>query len=205
MISIVIIEDLKDYRETLQLLIRTTNELDCIGVYERAEDAISCIAALQPNVAIVDINLPGMSGVELVSRIHEVSPETLCMMCTAYDEDEKIFNALNAGAHSYMLKSTPPSKIIDAIFELVNGGSPMSAEVARKVVTAFKRTANAFSTLLTPREKEVLELLSKGLLYKEIALHLNVSTETIRKHCFNIYQKLHVSNRTEAINKYKDL
>jgi DNA-binding NarL/FixJ family response regulator len=205
MISIVIIEDLKDYRETLQLLIRTTNELDCIGAYERAEDAISCIAALQPNVAIVDINLPGMSGVELVSRIHEVSPETLCMMCTAYDEDEKIFNALNAGAHSYMLKSTPPSKIIDAIFELVNGGSPMSAEVARKVVTAFKRTANAFSTLLTPREKEVLELLSKGLLYKEIALHLNVSTETIRKHCFNIYQKLHVSNRTEAINKYKDL
>ena len=126
------------------------------------------------------------------------------MMCTAYDEDEKIFGALSAGAHGYILKSTPPTKIVDAIFELSNGGAPMSSEVARKVVAAFRRPGTEKSKL-TPRENEILALLAKGLLYKEIAAQLQISLDTVKRHCFNIYEKLHVKNRTEAINKYRPI
>ncbi|HEY6978071.1 MAG TPA: response regulator transcription factor [Chitinophagaceae bacterium] len=203
MITISIIEDLKDYREALQTLIKITPDLECVGVHEKAEEALEYITALQPDVALIDINLPGMSGIDLVKKISSTSPYTLCMMCTAYDDDEKVFKALSAGAHGYLLKSTPPSKIIDAIFELKKGGSPMSAEVARKIVTAFRKKTNIEAAQLSTREREVLELLAKGLLYKEIAAQLNLSIETVRKHCFNIYEKLHVNNRTEAINKYK--
>ncbi|MGN6616390.1 MAG: response regulator transcription factor [Ilyomonas sp.] len=203
MVTVCIIEDWKDYRETLQLLIKTTPGLECVGTYENAEKAVDEITLLQPNVALIDINLPRMDGIELVKRINTISPSTLSIMCTAYNEDEKIFRALSAGAHGYMLKSSSPAKIIDAIFELVNGGSPMSAEVARKVVTAFKKPAVDNEVHLSPREEEVLDLLSKGLLYKEIAAQLSISIDTVKRHCFNIYEKLHVSNRTEAINKYR--
>jgi NarL family two-component system response regulator LiaR len=202
MLRVSITEDLKDYREALESLIRNTPGLQCEGVHERAEDALEHIPVLQPDVALVDINLPGMDGIELVRKISERSPNTLCMMCTAYDEDEKIFRALSAGAHGYILKSTPPSKIIDAIFELSNGGAPMSSEVARKVVTAFRKPGNENSKL-TPREHEILGLLAKGLLYKEIGTQLGISLDTVKRHCFNIYEKLHVNNRTEAINKFR--
>jgi len=177
---------------------------ECVAAYSNAEEAFNSIASIRPQVALVDIQLPGKNGIELVKFIRSHSPDTLCMMCTAYDEDEKVFEALQAGAHGYILKSTPPARIIDAIGELINGGSPMSTDVARKVVMSFKKTSPVTNkeTVLSDREIQVLEHLAKGLLYKEIAVGLAISAETVRRHCFNIYQKLHVNNRTEAINKF---
>jgi len=148
----------------------------------------------------VDINLPGMSGIEFVDYLSKHSPKIFLLICTVYGDDEKVFQALKAGAHGYILKTTVPEKIIEAIFEVVDGGAPMSSQVARKVVQTFRKKEVVLP--LTHRECQVLELLAKGLLYKEIAVQLKVSHETIRKHCFNIYEKLHVHNRTEALNKY---
>jgi NarL family two-component system response regulator LiaR len=202
MISIIIIEDFPDYREALMQLITNTKDLHLLKAYDNAEDAQKEIPPLEPNVALVDIHLPGMNGIDLVNYIRKYSPKTLCMICTVYDENETVFHALQAGAHGYILKTTAPERITEAIFELANGGSPMSSGIARKVVTAFNKQPNALDKQFTTREKEVLELLSKGLLYKEISAKLNISTETVRRHCFNIYEKLHVHNRTEALNKY---
>ena len=201
MITVIIIEDLANYRNALQVLLNGSEGFKCTGAFENAETVLIALPALLPHIALVDINLPGMNGIELVKEIRHASPDTLCMMCTAYDEDEKIFSALQAGAHGYILKSTPPSKILDAITDLKNGGAPMSSEVARKVVMAFAQRANPELEQLTQREKEVLQLLEEGLLYKEIASRLAISIETVKRHCFNIYQKLHVGNRSEAIYK----
>jgi DNA-binding NarL/FixJ family response regulator len=203
MIRVVIIEDIDDYRGALKILLNGMPGFTCCGDYASAEQAIPEFFKDSPDVALVDINLPGMDGIGLVRFIRRECPKTLCMMCTAYDEDEKVFTALEAGAHSYILKSTAPSKILEGILELYNGGSPMSSQVARKVVAHFARkeiTAKTFA--LTAREREILEFLAKGLLYKEIAFQLGISQETVRRHCFNIYDKLHVHNRTEALNKY---
>ena len=203
MISIAVVEDIEEYRNGLKELINNTKEYECISTYQSAEEAIQSLPALNPDVALIDIGLPGKSGIELVSFLHENNADILCMMCTAYDEDEKVFSALKAGAYGYMLKSASPVEIINAIHELINGGSPMSSDVARKVISSFQSPKpNSEIQNLTAREKEVLELLSKGLLYKEIAVKLSISIDTVKRHCFNIYEKLHVSNRTEAINKY---
>lgn len=201
MISVAVVEDIEDYRNGLVSLINFTNGYECIAAYRSAEEAIKSLPSLKPDVALIDIGLPGKSGIELVEYIHKVIPSTLCMMCTAYDEDEKVFKALKAGAYGYLVKSASPAEILDAIQKLVNGGSPMSSDVARKVITSFQKQSPEIS-ILTAREKEILELLSKGLLYKEIAFQLSISIDTVKRHCFNIYEKLHVSNRTEAINKY---
>jgi DNA-binding NarL/FixJ family response regulator len=202
MIRVVIIEDLANYRNALQVLLNGSEGFECTAAFENAEAAIKKIPELQPDIALVDINLPGINGIELVKFIRKESPSTLCMMCTAYDEDEKVFKALEAGAHGYILKSTPPSKLLEAIIDLKNGGSPMSNEIARKVVMVFNKKPNPELEQLSPRENEILELLVQGLLYKEIAIRLVISIETVKRHCFNIYQKLHVSNRSEAIHKY---
>ena len=203
MISIAVVDDLEDYRNGLVNLLNWTEGYACTGAFATAEEAILSLPHLKPDVALIDISLPGKSGIELVSFIHEALPGTLCMMCTAYDEDEKVFKALQAGAYGYILKSTSPSGIVDAITQLVNGGSPMSADVARKVILSFQIPIHdTIADHLTLREKQVLELLSKGLLYKEIAIQLSISMDTVKRHCFNIYEKLHVNNRTEAINKY---
>ncbi|HEX5155421.1 MAG TPA: response regulator transcription factor [Parafilimonas sp.] len=202
MISIAVVEDLDDYRNGLVNLINWNKEYECIGSYATAEEAIKYLPQIKPDVALIDIGLPGKSGIELVEYIHNNVPSILCMMCTAYDEDEKVFKALKAGAYGYLVKSASPGEILDAIQKLVNGGSPMSSDVARKVITSFQKQSPEISTL-TAREKEILELLSKGLLYKEIAFQLSISIDTVKRHCFNIYEKLHVSNRTEAVNKYR--
>ncbi len=203
MISVVVIEDLADYRNGVVNLINWTEGYNCIGAYATAEEAIKYLPDVLPDVALVDIGLPGKNGIELVEYIHKTFPQTLCMICTAYDEDEKVFNALKAGAYGYILKSTSPAGIMEAIHQLVNGGSPMSSDIARKVIASFQPTpAHAETEKLTAREKQILEILSKGLLYKEIAAQLSISIDTVKRHCFNIYEKLHVSNRTEAINKY---
>lgn len=202
MIRVVVIEDLPNYRSALQVLLNGSEGFECAGAYENAEIAIKEISMMQPDIALVDINLPGMNGINLISVIRNKFPDILCMICTAYDEDEKVFNALEAGAHGYILKSTSPAKILEAIIDLKNGGSPMSNEIARKVVMAFNKKSNPQLDQLSAREKEILELLVRGLLYKEIAASVGISIETVKRHCFNIYQKLHVSNRSEAIGKY---
>jgi two-component system, NarL family, response regulator LiaR len=187
----------------MEILLNGSTGFHCCGAFDSAETALRSLPILKPDVALVDIHLPGISGIELVKCIREMMPETLCMMCTAYDQDDDVFQALQSGAHGYILKSTPPAKILEAIQELKNGGSPMSNEIARKVVISFQHSSIDRAEFdLTKREKETLALLSQGLLYKEIASRLSVTLDTVRRHCFNIYTKLHVNNRTEAINKY---
>ncbi len=202
MISIGIIEDLDDYRNLLKLLLEHTTDMEVTFAVRSAEEAMIVLKNTPVTVCIIDINLPGQSGIDLVKWITVNHPDALCLMCTAYDADDKVFKSLEAGAHGYILKSTPPANIVEAVKDLSNGGSPMSSEVARKVVNTFSKKQNP-DIVISEREKQVLELLSQGLFYKEISIQLAISTETVKRHCFNIYRKLHVSNRTEAINKFK--
>lgn len=202
MIRIGIVEDLADYRNLLEVLIGHTPGMEIVFTAGTAEQAIGELTDNKINICIIDINLPGMPGPELVRWIRLNNPSTLCLMCTAYDEDEKVFQSLEAGAHGYILKSTSPADIIKAVQELYDGGSPMSSQVARKVVISFNRSSQSNNlNVLTERENDILALLAKGLLYKEIAAQLVISIATVKRHCFNIYQKLHVKNRTEAVNK----
>ncbi len=202
MIRVLIVEDIADYRQALKRLFDNTQGFSCIGDYKSAESCLQAGVYTGADIAVIDIQLPGMSGIALVKELQLIKPGLLCMMCTAYEEDEKVFSALSAGAHGYVLKSDTPVQILEAVKDLYNGGSPMSSQVARKVVQSFKLHPAQTEYQLTPRESDVLQLLSKGLLYKEIALQLGISHETVRRHCFNIYDKLHVHNRTEALNKY---
>jgi DNA-binding NarL/FixJ family response regulator len=163
------------------------------------------LPALQPDIVLMDINLGGMNGIEVVRILKPRFPEMLFMMCTVYEEDEQIFEALAAGANGYILKKTAPAKLLESIRELHEGGAPMSSQIARKVVAAFNRAPKvplAKLDSLSNRESEILVLLAKGLLYKEIAAQLNIAQETVRKHVYHIYEKLHVNNRVEAVNKY---
>jgi DNA-binding NarL/FixJ family response regulator len=185
-----------------------------LGAFPDAEQALLKIPLVKPDIVLMDIHLgEGESGIDCVRRLKPLYPEILFMMCTIYEEDEKIFEALTAGANGYILKKTAPGKLLDAIRELYDGGAPMSSQIARKVVNAFQGRANGVDTqgqgnqgksmsVLSNRENEILELLAKGMLYKEIAGRLFISQETVRKHVYHIYEKLHVSNRVEAINKF---
>ena len=161
------------------------------------------ILLLQPDIVIMDINLPGMNGIECIREMKTKVPHTQFMMFTVYENDEKVFEALKAGASGYLLKNTGLVQLIEALQELHNGGSPMSANIARKLVTVFREKENSEIPVeaLSKRETEILQLLSKGLLYKEIADQLSISVSTVRQHIHKIYEKLHVQNRTEAINK----
>jgi DNA-binding NarL/FixJ family response regulator len=184
------------------------------GSFAGAEEALTKIPLVKPDVVLMDINLgDGESGIDCVRQLKPLYPEMLFMMCTVYEEDEKIFQALTAGANGYILKKTAPGKLLEAIRELHEGGAPMSSQIARKVVNAFQfRVSNPDASMtgsqgkpisiLSNRENEILELLARGLLYKEIAARLFISQETVRKHVYHIYEKLHVNNRVEAINKF---
>ena len=194
-ISIAIVEDNHDIRNSLA------------GSYNSGEDALLKIPQIKPEVVLIDINLGGINGIEVVKLLKKNMTEVLFMMCTIYEEDEKIFEALSAGASGYILKKTAPDKLLTAIKELQDGGSPMSSQIARKVVTHFQNSSNKSMVndsldLLSSREKEILEMLSKGLLYKEIAEKVFISPQTVRKHVYHIYEKLHVSNRIEAVNAF---
>jgi DNA-binding NarL/FixJ family response regulator len=151
----------------------------------------------------MDINLPGMNGIECIRQVKDKIPDTQFMMFTVYENDEKVFEALKAGASGYLLKNTGLVQLIESLKELYNGGSPMSANIARKLVTLFRNDNKETAKLdiLSSRENEILQLLAKGLLYKEIADQLSISVSTVRQHIHHIYEKLHVQNRTEAINK----
>lgn len=215
-ISVCIVDDNKDIRSALEQIIMMAEGYTLAGSFADAEEALQKIPQVMPNVVLMDINLgDGESGIECVRQLKPLYPEILFMMCTVYEEDEKIFEALTAGANGYILKKTAPGKLLDALRELYEGGAPMSSQIARKVVNAFQVRAAAAVTdpvgtsgsgksigILSNRENEILELLAKGMLYKEIAGRLFISQETVRKHVYHIYEKLHVNNRVEAINKF---
>jgi len=209
-ITVCIVDDNKDIRSALEQIIIMSDGYRLLGSFSSAEEAIEKIPALSPQVVLMDINLGGMSGIECVRQLKPMHPDILYMMCTVYEEDEKIFEALSAGANGYILKKTAPGKLLEAIKELSEGGAPMSSQIARKVVAAFRGKTvpegpvpeDKSINILSGREKEILEHLSKGLLYKEIANNLFISPETVRKHVYHIYEKLHVNNRVEAVNKY---
>ena len=206
--SVAIVEDNNDIRQALEEIIESSDDFTLAGSCITGEEALIKLPILNPKVVLMDIGLgDGMSGIEVVRELKVSNPEILFMMCTIYEEDEKIFEALRAGASGYILKKTQPAKLLEGIAELIQGGAPMSSQIASKVVAAFKNisfTSNTGSPLavLTKRENEILEMLSTGLLYKEISDTLMITTETVRKHVYHIYEKLHVKNRVEAVNKY---
>lgn len=206
-IPVAIVEDNHDIRNALEQIIESADGYTLVCSCVNGEDALVKLPAYQPKVVLMDITLGGINGIEVVKELKSSCPEMLFMMCTIYEEDEKIFEALNAGASGYIIKNTTPLKILDAIRELYEGGAPMSSQIARKVVSAFQQKPSVTSSyhdldILTKREKEILEMLSRGLLYKEISDQLSISSETVRKHVYNVYAKLHVNNRVEAVNKF---
>jgi len=202
MITVAIVEDVKEIREGLQALINFNEGFSCASVYTNAEDAAEGLPAEKPDVVLMDINLPGMSGIECISRIKPLLPSTQFIMSTVYEDDDNIFESLKAGATGYLLKKTAPSRILEAIAEVHRGESPMSPQIARSVISSFQKKDNIdTSTLLSPREKDILKALAKGLRYKEIADEQFISLQTVRTHARHIYEKLHVQSRTEALNK----
>jgi DNA-binding NarL/FixJ family response regulator len=203
-INVSIVEDSDKFRETLARILNRSEGFRCISQYPNAEDALKALPQDKPEVVLMDINLPGMNGVECVRQLKQVMPTVQVMMLTVYEDTENIFNALAAGATGYMLKRTPRDELLDAIREVHRGGSPMTTHIARKVVLSFQRAAPASSPTesLSPREQEVLDCLAKGFLYKEIAEKLQISYETVHTYIRRIYEKLQVRTRTEAVAKF---
>jgi DNA-binding NarL/FixJ family response regulator len=202
MIQVAIVEDIREIREGLQMLINFSDGFNCSQVYGSAEEALAALPVQKPDVVLMDINLPGMSGVECVRRLKPLCPDTQFIMSTVYEDDENIFESLKAGATGYLLKKTVPARILEAITEVHQGGSPMSTQIARRIIGTFqKKDAITAADELTSREKEILKSLSEGLRYKEIAGKFRISIETVRSHARNIYEKLQVQSRTEALNK----
>ena len=209
-ISVCVVDDNKALRSALEEIIGMSQGFKCLGSMGSAEEAMQKLPKLKPEVVLMDIDLGGKeTGIDCVRELKDRMTSTNFMMCTVYEENDKIFEALRAGASGYILKKTAPAKMLESIRELYEGGSPMSSQIARKVVAAFQNRVpgampnnNLDISTLSAREREILELLSKGMMYKEIALQINISQETIRKHAYHIYEKLHVGNRVEAINKF---
>ena len=203
-IKVVIVEDATWVRENLAREINQSPGFCCVHDYRTAEDALQGIPADRPDVVLMDINLPGMNGVECLRQLRTTSPEVKCLMLTVYEESEKIFNSLLAGASGYLLKRTSTAELLEAIQQVRDGGSPMSSSIARKVVAYFNEmgAAKQPTSRLTPRELQVLELLAKGRAYKNIADELALSIETIRMNVKHIYTKLHVHSRGEAAAKF---
>jgi two-component system, NarL family, response regulator LiaR len=205
MIRVAIVEDNDQFRKALETIITHGKDTTLVGSYTSAEKALSGLENTPPDVAIVDVSLPGMRGPELIVRLKSKIHQTQFMVCTIHDDNDTIFEALKCGASGYILKDpVTAEEILKAVRDIYNGGSPMSPFIARKVIGSFQKPViNDVNALLSLREKEVLELVAQGLLYKEIALRLTISTETVKKHLKNIYNKLHVQNKVEAINKFR--
>ncbi len=202
-IKVALIEDHEEIRNGIAFIINNHPEFECTA-YSNSELALVGIEYNVPQVILMDINLPGIDGIECTKIIRKKYPKVQIMMCTVYEDSNKIFNALKAGANGYILKRTAGEQLLDSIKELINGGSPMSSEIARKVVNSFNTEINGpmhNDALLTKRENEILDLLAQGYRNKEIADQLFLSPNTIRAHIFNIYEKLHVQSRVEALNK----
>jgi DNA-binding NarL/FixJ family response regulator len=202
-LSIAIVEDLDAVRNGLKEFISLNTDFIVVGAYKTGEEALINLPLIEADIVIMDINLPGINGIECIRQVKDKSPSTQFMMFTVYENDEKVFEALKAGASGYLLKNTGLLQLAESVKELHDGGSPMSANIARKLVNLFRDKSKGASPtdVLTNRENEILLLLSKGLLYKEIADQLQITPGTVRQHIHKIYEKLHVQNRTEAINK----
>ena len=208
MIKVSIVEDDAKLRETVVRYFAGRPGFRCIKSYANAEAALDDIPKHMPDVVLMDINLPGMSGIECVSRLRKVAPTVKIIMLTVFEEGEQVFQALSVGAFGYLVKSNRPAKILEAIREVYDGGSPMSGHIARKVVQSFQAhaaanaAAHAETESLTSRELEVLQGLSRGHPYKEIASELGISLSTVRTYIQRIYEKLHVHSQTEAVMKF---
>lgn len=202
-IKVAIVEDIDEIRDALRALINGSEGFECKFVFPDAEEALDKMPGLDVDVILMDISLPRMNGIECMKILNQKMTDVQFMMCTVHDDDGHIFKALQSGASGYILKRTSPAQILEAISDLNAGGSPMSSEIARRVVEMIQneRKTSKEAELLTLREKEILDLLSHGYLYKEIATELNISNLTVKKHIHNIYDKLQVQNRTEALNK----
>jgi DNA-binding NarL/FixJ family response regulator len=203
-IRVAIVEDNEKIRDGLDVLISGSPEFSCVATYGSAEQALKHLPGTAPDVVLMDIGLPGMSGIECVERLKQQVPTLQVMMLTVYEDDDKVFKSLVAGATGYVLKNTMPADLFEAIHDLHNGGSPMSSPIARRVVQAFARMGSSSKELenLSERENEILSNVAKGFQDKEVAAKLFISVETVRKHLRNIYQKLHVRSRTEAVLKF---
>src|SRR5579883_901422 len=202
--TVSIVEDNEQLRGTLARLINREEGFNCVSQYPTAEAAIESLPNDKPDVVLMDINLPGMNGVECVRRLKQLVPDTQIVMLTAYEDTENIFNALAAGANGYLLKRAPRAELLDALREVCRGGSPMTTHIARKVVQSFQKTGPSPQPTenLSAREQEVLDCLSQGFLYKEIAEKLGISYETVHTYIRRIYEKLQVRTRTEAVAKF---
>ena len=207
MIKVALVEDNDLFRTALETIVSQEKDLILAGSFSSAEKALVAIEQTPPDIVIVDISLPGIRGTELIVRLKDKIRQTQFMVCTIHDDNDTVFEALKSGASGYILKDPVTAiEIVKAIHDLYNGGSPMSPFIARKVIGTFQKPAiNDVNSLLSQREKEVLELVAQGLLYKEIAIRLSISVETVKKHLKNIYQKLHVQNKVEALNKFRPL
>jgi DNA-binding NarL/FixJ family response regulator len=202
-VSISIVEDNEKLRGTLARVLNRAEGFRCVSQYPSAEDALKDLPNVKPDVVLMDINLPGMNGVECVRQLKKNLPQIQIMMLTVYEDTENIFDALTAGASGYLLKRTTGPELLDAIREVQRGGSPMTTHIARKVVQSFQRSAPMQpAENLSDREQQVLDLLSKGLMYKEIAEKLQISYETVHTYIRRIYEKLQVRTRTEAVAKF---
>jgi DNA-binding NarL/FixJ family response regulator len=199
-LRIIIFEDNNSLRESLVFLLKNTGEYEVAGDYNNCNDAGTVTRVYQPDIVLMDIDMPGESGIKGVSMVKEARPETAVIMYTVFEDDEKLFQCLCAGANGYLLKKTPPSRLFDALHEVVEGGAPMSPSIARRVLNSFQQgKVNQYA--LTPRELDVLQLLTKGYSTKMISAELGISFETGRSHLKNIYNKLHVNCGKEAISK----
>ncbi len=201
-IQVAIVEDTVDIREGLALLIGSSEGFVCTHVFSTAEEALTKLPLIKPDVVLTDINLPGMSGIELVKSLKQTIPLTQFLMCSVYEDDDSIFQSLKNGATGYLLKNATPLKILSAIQEISEGGSPMSSSIARRVIASFQSNLSSKEFDLSGREKEILQYLSEGLMYKEVADRLFISIDTVRTHVRKIYEKLEVHSRTEALNKF---
>jgi DNA-binding NarL/FixJ family response regulator len=202
-IKVSIVEDLHEIREGIKTLLLHSTDFEFVSSYTNAEDAVLALTDDSPDIVIMDINLPGISGIDCIKKLKDKGIASQFMMFTVYDDDENIFKALQAGASGYILKKTPPHLILSSVKEIFDGGSPMSTQIARRVVQVFQtqNESTQEASLLTAREKQILDLLSKGHLYKEIADQLSIAIGTVKQHLHKVYEKLHVQNKTEAINK----
>ncbi len=206
-ISVAIVEDDAPARKILAGWLSRSSAFRLVGEWGDAESALPVLPTKTPNVVLMDINLPGMSGVDAVKKLKPLLPATQFVMLTVYEDADHIYNALAAGATGYLLKQTPRQELLTALEDVHNGGSPMTSNIARKVVQSFRQasTSEAAAEDLSPREQEVLELLARGYLYKEIAERLNISVPTVNTYVRRMYEKLHVRSRAQAVAKYAHL
>lgn len=204
LIRLSIVEDDAGLRENLVHFLRKARDIQCVSEHGSAEDALRALPAIRPDVVLMDINLPGMSGIDCVRALKARLPSVQVLMVTVFEDSDRIFKALLAGANGYLLKDSIATDIVAAVRDVRKGGAPLNSLIARKVVQFFqeKPLCPTTETDLTPREHEVIQLLAKGLAYKEIGGRLDVSIDTVRRHCSHIYEKMHVHSRTEAVVKY---